>query len=81
MECSGRRLICLFAGVFYILNCILLVSCVHNKNDCVRNDFFIQNFSSLWIMVISSLCWGVGNAFYEVGFEAWLIQEYRDVSD
>jgi hypothetical protein len=39
----------------------------------------IKNFSLIWILVIGSVFWGIANAFFHTAFEAWLIQEYRDV--
>jgi hypothetical protein len=43
------------------------------------NNCLIKNFSLIWILAIASVFLGIGNGFYHVGFEAWLIQEYGDV--
>ncbi|CAF1200156.1 unnamed protein product [Rotaria sp. Silwood1] len=40
---------------------------------------FLLNFSTIWILVIGNIFWGIANAFYHTGFEAWLIQEHRGV--
>jgi len=32
-------------------------------------------------LTLGSLAWGAGNAFFHTGFEAWLIQENREVSN
>jgi hypothetical protein len=43
------------------------------------NNCFIKNFSSIWVLTIASIFRGIGYAFFHTAFEAWLIQEYRDV--
>ncbi len=43
------------------------------------NNCFIKNFPPIWILVIGSVFRGIANAFYYTGFEAWLIQEHKDV--
>jgi len=43
------------------------------------NNCFIKNFSPIWVLAIACVFEGIATAFYNTGFEAWLIQEHRDV--
>ena len=47
-------------------------------NNCSFEKF--KHFHILWILALGNLIRGVANSFFYTEFEAWLIQEYKEVN-
>ncbi|CAF0846796.1 unnamed protein product [Adineta ricciae] len=75
----GRRLACMLSAVFFITMSVLLVTIIKGVIE-LQNSPSIKNIPIVWVALIANLSWGIANAFHATAFEAWLIQEHRNLN-